>query len=356
MPNSRTRFAIAGVAAAVAVALTGCASTNAGEDPDELRVGLFSSDVTFAAFYAGTGEAGALSEVLERRGIELSIETIPSGSNLVAALAGGSVDIAILPGSSVLGVNAQGGALVPLMNMFDGPSQQVIARSALQRENNTDVAKFDRQRWAFTRVGSISEISARLTAEDAGLVWEDQQRMPLGSGSETQAMLASDRADILSTSPANSAEAVESGTAYLVSNPQADDSLPIAHQLNSVLTASPRFLQRHPDLTQEVVTSIVSELAEISASTSADEVLNDMPAGFKEAVGSTWDRQWEYSQSGFTRATGGFSAEEIEQTVTGAKLVDVVPDSYEPEPGTFDNKYVLEAYGRLGVQTPAGLA
>nr|WP_271213092.1 ABC transporter substrate-binding protein [Rhodococcus wratislaviensis] len=356
MPYSRTRLAVVGAAAVVTTALAGCAGTNSGEDPTELKVGLFSSDITFSAFYAGMGEGGALSEVLERRGIELSVETIPSGSNLVAALAGGSVDIAILPGSSVLGVNAQGGALVPLMNMFDGPSQQVIARSALEPTNNTDVATFDGQRWAFTRVGSISEISARLTAEDAGLAWENQQRMPLGSGSETQAVLTSDRADILSTSPANSAEAVESGTAYLVANPQDDDSLPIAHQLNSILTASPRFAQNHPELTQDIVTAVVSELTEISASTSADDVLNKMPQSFKDAVGTTWNRQWEFSQSGFTRATGGFSAEEVAQTVAGAKLVDVVPADYAPEPTTFDNAYVLKAYDLLGAETPAGLA
>ncbi len=351
----RSTIAAASVACVAAATLTSCSGGSA-EELTDFRVGVFSADVTFGAFYSAIGEGGALSKVLDDAGVELSIETIPSGSNLVAALAGGSVDAAIVPGASVLGVDAQGGDLVPLMNMFDGPSQQVIANSASQAANGDDVRAFDGQRWAFTRLGSISEISARLTAENAGLNWSDQEQLPLGSGSETQAVLESGRADILSTSPVNASQAVASGKAYLISNPQADETLPIADQLNSVFTTSTKFAEQHPDFVQQVVTALVGELSGLATTTSAAEALETMSPAFVDAVGDTWELQWDYSITGFARASGGFSPAEIEQTLTGATLVDVVEDGYEPSGNLFDNKYVLAAYDELGVTVPAALS
>ncbi|MET4538449.1 ABC-type nitrate/sulfonate/bicarbonate transport system substrate-binding protein [Arthrobacter bambusae] len=351
--------AVLGAIAATALVLAGCSSGPSGEakpDPAQLRVGLFSPDVTFSAFYASIGSEGALTKVLKERNIELKIETIPSGSNLVAALASGSVDAAIVPGTSVLGVASQGGQIVPLMNMFDGPSQQVIGNTASKLGGPGDIKVFDKKRWAFTRVGSISEISAKLTAESAGLKWNEQERLPLGSGSETQAVLESGRADVLSTSPNNSATAVASGAAYLVANPQEDESLRIAKQLNAVFASSPSFVSAHPDLTQEIVTALVKELSVLSTAKSASESLAPMTDEFKNAVGKSWDLQWDYSKSGFSRATGGFSKDELEQTVVGAKLVAVVKEDFTPPAELFSNSFVAKAYEKLSLKAPSGIS
>lgn len=354
---TRVLAGIAGLTAAAALAGCGGGSaTSSDGNPTQLRVGVFSADVTFSAFYAAIADDGELTKTLKDKDIELKIETIPSGSNLVAALAGGSVDAAIIPGTAILGVSAQGGKIVPLMNMFDGPSQQIIANKKLESANGTDVAKFDKGRWAFTRVGSISEISAELTAEAAGLTWKEQKRLPLGSGSETQAVLESNRADILSTSPANAAEAVASKTAYLIANPQDDESSPVAEQLNAVFAGSPKFTKDHPELTQDIVTALVSELSGLAKATDAGEVLGEMSPDFTKAVEGSWDLQWDYSKSGFSRATGGFSAGEIDQTVKGAQLVAVVKDDYTPAEGLFDNTFVEKAYADLGLTAPSGLS
>lgn len=361
MKNSATRAATAAVAAlATTLILSSCSdsagSGTDGSSPDTFTVGVFGPDVTFASFYSAIGDNGALAEELDSQGIELKIQTIPSGSNLVAALAGGSVDAAIVPGSAVVGVTAQGGEMVPLMNMFDGPSQQIIARSELQTSHGDDVSTFADARWAFTRVGSISEISAKLEAEAAGLTWDDLKRLPLGSGSETQAMLESDRADILSTSPNNAAEAVVSGEAYLVANPQADESSPIAHQLNAVFAASPEFAEKNPDLTQDVVTALVSALSTLADAETPDDALETMSDDFTAAVGDSWAQQWEYSTTGFSRATGGFSPDEVAQTVEGAAMVAMVDKSYEAPTDLFDNTWVVAAYEELELPVPAGLS
>ncbi|UOY03194.1 hypothetical protein [Blastococcus sp. PRF04-17] len=253
-------------------------------------------------------------------------------------------------------MTAQGGELVPLMNMFDGPSQQIIANTRVEQTNGDDISAFEDGGWAFTRVGSISEITLKSAAEDAGLTWEELERIPLGSGSETQAVLESDRADILSTSPNNAAKAVSSGEAYLVTNPQDDESSPIAKQLNSVLAASPDFVTQYPEFTQDVVTAVVGELSELAAATSPDEVLEGMPAEFVAANADNWDLLWEYSHTGFTRATGGFSQEEIDQTVAGAQLVAVVDSSYAPPAELFDNSRIVAAYEEIGADAPAGLS
>ena len=359
MKKRSTLPAFLGAIAASALVLTGCAGDPAAggsADPEQLRVGLFSPDVTFSAFYASIGTDGALTKVLKDRDIELKIETIPSGSNLVAALASGSVDAAIVPGTSVLGVASQGGQIVPLMNMFDGPSQQVIGNTASKLGGPGDIKVFDKKRWAFTRVGSISEISAKLTAESAGLNWEDQERLPLGSGSETQAVLESGRADVLSTSPNNSATAVASGAAYLVANPQAEESLSIAKQLNAVFASSPKFVNEHPELTQDIVTALVEELSGLATAKSSSESLAPMTDEFKSAVEKSWDLQWEYSKTGFTRATGGFTDKEVEHTVTGAKLVAVVKEDFSLPADLFNNSYVVKAYEKLSLKLPSDLS
>ncbi|MFF2347587.1 ABC transporter substrate-binding protein [Pseudarthrobacter sp. NPDC058119] len=359
MKKRSTLPAFLGAIAASALVLTGCAGGSASEksaDPQQLKVGLFSPDVTFGAFYAAIGPDGELTKVLKDRNVELKIETIPSGSNLVAALASGSVDAAIVPGTSVLGVASQGGQMVPLMNMFDGPSQQIIGNSSSKLGGPGDIKVFDKKRWAFTRVGSISEISAKLTAESAGLSWTNQERLPLGSGSETQAVLESGRADVLSTSPNNAATAVESGAAYLVANPQEDELLPIAKQLNAVFASSPTFTKAHPELTQDIVTALVKELNVLASAKSPADSLAPMSGDFKNAVGKSWDLQWQYSKSGFSRATGGFSQKEVDQTLAGAKLVNVVKEDFNPASGLFDNSYVRKAYDRLSLKTPSDLS
>lgn len=350
----RTTAGLTATGLALTAGLSACSSS--ADAPEELKVGVFAADVTFAPFYAAIGEDGALQQELQKEGIDLQIETIPSGSNLVAALAGGSVDMAIVPGSSVLGVSAQGGELVPLMNMFNGPSQQVIARTALEKTNGDDIAAFADARWAFTRAGSISEISANLTAESGGLKWDDMTQIPLGSGSETQAVLESDRADILSTSPGNSAKAVKSGAAYLVTNPQDDESLPIANQLNSVFAASREFSESNPELAQTIVTALIEETTGLASADSPEEVLKQMPQEFRDSVGQSWDEQWNFSRSGFARATGGFSSDEVEQTLVGAQMVSVVPADWSVPEDLFDNELVVTAYKDLGTPVPDALS
>ena len=70
---------------------------------------------------------------------------------------------------------------------------------------------------------------------------------------------------------------------------------------------SPDFVEQYPEFTQEVVTALVSSLADLKTATDPAVVLQGMPADFQSAVKDSWSKQWELAKSGFTRATGGFS-------------------------------------------------
>jgi ABC-type nitrate/sulfonate/bicarbonate transport system substrate-binding protein len=120
-----------------ALALTGCAGNSAAapddaaaagaiEAPETLRVGVFHPDVSFAAFYAAIGEDGALTQALEDNDVELQIEYIPSGSNLMAALNGGTVDAALVPATALIAVDAQGGDVTALGGIYTGAGVLVI--------------------------------------------------------------------------------------------------------------------------------------------------------------------------------------------------------------------------------------
>lgn len=283
-----------------ALALTGCASSSGAapadgtttEDiaaPDVLRVGVFHPDVSFAAFYAAIGEDGALTQALEENDVELQIEYIPSGSNLMAALNGGTVDAALVPATALIAVDSQGGNVTALAGIYTGAGQMVIGASQYEDSRGDDVTKYDGATWAFTRVGSIGHAVARETAAEAGLDWADQTELPLGSGSEAQAVLETNRADILVTSPVNAARAVQSGVGYLVLNSQEDPDAPLGMALNSILAVNGTFEQDYPEFTQLLTTSVMDGLVKVRETTDADEALDLMPAEFVEAVGDSWD-------------------------------------------------------------------
>ena len=324
--------------------------------PEVLHVGLFGPDVTFSAFYSAAGPDGALTKTLAESGTQLDIQTITSGANLIAALQGGTVDMAVVPGSAAIAVAAKGGAIQPLMGLFDGPSQIVVAQKADEQTKGTDVASFNGERWGFQRVGSISEVTARLTAEKAGLVWADQPQLPLGAGAVTEAALTTDQADIASTTPADAAGVITKGAGYLVTNPQDDETSVVAYQLNSVLAGSPDFVEEYPEFTQQVVTAMVSSLADLKVATDPAVVLTGMPADFQGAVADTWSLQWDLAKSGFARATGGFSEEEVAATNEAAQILGAVEEGYTVPPELFDNKFVVAAYEELKTPAPSGLS
>ncbi len=324
--------------------------------PDVLHVGLFGPDVTFSAFYSAVGPDGALTKTLTDSNVQLDIQTITSGANLIAALQGGTVDMAVVPGSAAVAVAEKGGAIQPLMGLFDGPSQVVVAKKADEQTNGTNVASFNGQRWGFQRVGSISEVTAQLTAEKAGLTWADQPQLPLGAGAVTEAALTTDQADIVSTTPADAAGVITKGTGYLVTNPQDDATSVVANQLNSVLAAAPDFVEQYPEFTQQVVTATVSSLTDLKSATDPAVVLKTMPADFQSAVTDSWSEQWDLAKSGFTRATGGFSEAEVTATSQAAQILGQVAAGYTVPPELFDNKFVIAAYEALKTPAPSGLS
>ncbi|GAA1996909.1 ABC transporter substrate-binding protein [Microbacterium pumilum] len=359
MRNQKAKIGAASIALA-ALALTGCASGAPSSDdggtaaPDTLRVGIFHPDVTFAAFYAATGEDGALTKALEDNGVELQIEYIPSGSNLMAALNGGTLDAALVPATALLAVSSQGGDVAPLAGIYTGAGQMIIGASQYEDTRGEDVDAFDGATWAFTRVGSIGHAVARMTAEEAGLDWADQTELPLGSGSEAQAVLETNRADILVTSPVNAARAVESGVGYLVANSEADEDAPLGMALNTVLAVNGGFEKKYPEFSQVLTTGVLDGLVELKDLTDPEEALALMPPEFVEAVSDSWDLQWEYAHAGIQRAGGVFTETEVEQGVESALLSAAVPEDFKLDETFFDNTYARAAFDALGVEIPEG--
>ena len=345
------------VLAGVAVATTGCGgSTQASSGtPSTVKIGVFGPDVTFSPLYAAAQPDGAIGAALAKDKAKVKLVTITSGAELIAALAGGSVDMAVIPGSAGMAAAAKGAPVVPVMNMFDGPAQAIVAAKKNEASKGKDVAGFDGSTWGYQRVGSVSQLESQLTAEKAGLDWSKQKQVPLGNGNVTAAAFGAGRADIASTTPGDAAAVITGGSGYLVTNPQDDEGDPIANQLASVLAASSSFVKKYPTVTQQVVTAMVSTLHTFASSDSS-AALAATPPDFQQAIGDKWDAEWDLTSSGFKRATGGFSSDELADTIEGAQTLQLLPADYQVKAGLFSNTYVKKAYADLKLSAPAGLS
>lgn len=324
-------------------------ATKGGAAPDHVTIGVFDTSLEFSAALAAGAPKGALNQVAKDFHTSFSYTYIANGNNLISALSGGSVQFAVVPASQVILAADQGLTLVPLMNGYVGPSVMAVAQAKYRSAKGTDVAKFDGLRWSYGRDGSTSQLCARTLVEQSGLNWTKQQRIPYGTSTDPQTLLATDRVDMLVAGGLPIAKALDQGIGYLVDNLQSDPKFPYAQNLFWELTVLPSLLQQYPQLVQAVTDANLTSLRALQSASSPAVALKLLPDNAQKDNGTYWNTLWKLESTGFVRANGTFTQAGINESLSLLQS-SVTLKHASDDIKVFDNKYVVQAYKDLGLK------
>lgn len=356
--KNRKAVWLGAIVGALGLMLSACAPTASGGDaaagpaaPDKVSIGVYGPGLEYAFLYVADGPEGQFRELEKKYGTTIEVVPIPSGSNLVSSLAGGSTQFAVMPGVSTIASAQQGMPIQPLMGAFVGPATFILGAKMYEEERGQDLTAYDGDRWAFSRIGSVGHLVAQEVAASAGMQWSHQQELPLGSGADAQAALSANKAEVLVTGGEPGIKAIQEGLGYLVLNTQADESLAFAKNINSIVNTTPQFAEEYPELVQDVTAAMLDGYVQLRDAGSADASLALLPEDARSQVEGTWDMQWEMSRSGLSRASTGFTPEELEATIQLGQAGDAVAPG-ETDTEIFTNTYVTQAYRDLGLEVP----
>lgn len=320
--------------------------------PESVSIGVYGPGLEYAFVYVADGPDGMFADIEAEYGTTIEVVPIPSGSNLVSSLAGGSTQFAVMPGVSTIASAQQGMPVQPLMGAFVGPATFILGAQKYEQERGQDLTAYDGDRWAFSRIGSVGHLVAQEVAASEGLEWSNQQELPLGSGADAQAALSANKAEVLVTGGEPGIKAIQEGLGYLVMNTQADESLEFAKNINSIVNTTVKFEQEYPDLVQDMTTAMLDGYIKLRDAGSADAALALLPEDARTQVAGTWDMQWEMSRSGLSRASTGFTQEELAATIKLGQAGEAIAAG-DTDTSLFRNDFVSRAYTELGLDEPA---
>jgi sulfonate transport system substrate-binding protein len=309
-----------------------------------------SSNIAFAPHWAAV-ESGALDRALDAHGARMEQQTFSSGPPLIAAVAAGQIDLAIVPTNVALALAAKRRPVMAVFHLSTGGSAMLVGASKFQSSRGTDIAKYDRANWGYSGEGSTTQLVARIVAENAGLAWTNQKGIALGPTSALEPALKAGRAEIASIDPDGAASAIASGTGYLVfnSNVKGSPLFPYALAGTSVI-ARRQFVEQRPEVVAAVVKAELEGLAALKeAAKDPERVRKLLP---KASTEGEWAAKWQLVAPAFEQATGVFSEDVLAQSAALAELGSDEKIPPEVIKDAVTNEFVTKAYRDLDLPTP----
>lgn len=329
-----------------AVALSACGEADTSTDstaaepaPEEVTIGLYSGGALLDMTQLVALESGAIEEKLDAMGAKVGQEEIGAGPDMVAALFGGTVDFAILPGATVLAINAQRDevALKSVLCSFTGGGMVFVGAKHYEDSRAGDLSAFDTSTWGYSKEGSQSQVISTMVAESAGMDWQNQTGVALGSISASVPALQAGKVDILAGDANASALALDEGAGYVVHNTHGESEYFDYWRSCAGVVVTTEFADSHPDVVRAVVEAQHEALEQIkTAGDDPDAVLALLPQNFKAAHEETFAVAWELFSPSFDITDGTFDSERVEHTVEYAKAQGVE----EPDATALDNSYI----------------
>lgn len=172
--------------AVVVLVLAGTTIQTTAQTPQKLKVAIGASGLYFAVHFVAEGGG-----FFKREGLELDTVDLTSGPRQVAAVMGGSVDIAPLGLQLVIQATSRGGSIIALSRGYDIlPMSLVLSNDAIKRVGITDGMSTDEKikrlkglRIGITGPGSGTDDMARTLTGTRGLDPDkDITIQPLGNG------------------------------------------------------------------------------------------------------------------------------------------------------------------------------
>ncbi|MFE7421063.1 ABC transporter substrate-binding protein [Rhodococcus sp. NPDC057529] len=331
-------LALGGILAATLTACSSGGDSAAGAVKVALPGG---PNVSLTPYLAADG-SGAFA----KQGVDVETQEFATGVDALAALSGGSVDIAAVGGLDMIRAGAQNADLVSIFVPLPSSGSAVIAAKGLEAEHGTDIASFADSRWGYAREGTSSTFYLQTVAEKSGVNWNQTERAALGSQAAILAALQADRIDLVTMDATTAAKAVDSGVGYVVLN-MSDPAVTKDYwgpQLGSSFATTQKFIDEHPDRVQGFVTGMIQALKDIQASGSDAQTVYDMfTPDVQKLFGDSWSGQWAIANAPFKNADGLLTDELLNNTVDWAKSVGALPaDLTLPPSERFINNSFVE--------------
>ncbi|WP_030175964.1 MULTISPECIES: ABC transporter substrate-binding protein [Actinomycetes] len=348
---SRLRVGII-AALIVALAVSACGKSDDLPEgalaPKEVKLATVGSYLTiFSAAWAA--ENTSFKEIEEKYGTKLTFQTFGKGADAMTATLGGSVDINTGTSSTdIVEAVLKKQDLVAVDSLFTGPGSVLIGRKDLEASHGTNIKAYDGASWGYTAEGSSAQLHAQKEAEYAGLDWDNQKGIALGSVQAFEPALKSGRTDIAAMDTTSAAIAISNGSGYLVRNMN-DLTLhgPVVGPIPGNLVAIPSaFIEKFPEFTQALVTAFVEGLREVQNAKDANAAYALMPESFKKVHqnDAQFAVEWDLARPAFLGTDGGFNQANIDAI---AKYIDEDPAQVET---AFNDTFVDAAYKEIGVE------
>lgn len=356
MPTRRPRWGIATWLAG-ALLLTGCAAPTSTSQPGEpapetIRISTVGQYLTaFVPLWAATPELASVERTYDTT---IEYTSFGKGPDALTAVLGGSAEICNCLFPTSLRAAAQGQSLTYTANIFLGPGTVLVAASRHEAERGTDLARFDGASFGYSSEGGGDQRSLAAAVEHAGLAWDQQRGIAVGSIAGYLPALESGRVDLAMMDATSAAQAVRDGVGYVVLNTNDHDSFaPIGGSVPGAgLLFSDSFRDEHPEIAQDIVAAVVSGLNRVRDEQDADTVYDLLPPDFHAANPDreAFRAQWALTRPSFEAADGSIG----EATLRDATARTLPAGEQGPTTldGFVDNAAVDQAYEDLGLTRP----
>jgi NitT/TauT family transport system substrate-binding protein len=335
----------------LSIVLAACGSTSSAKSQSADRtisIGIpGGAGISQTPYLVAEGTGG-----FTKRGITVNEQNFATGSDALAALLGGSVDVSVIGGLDLLRSAEKKTGVVAFFSPFLSAAGAVIGAKKYQTQHGTDLKSYAHSQWGYAKEGTNAMLYLKTAAQASGLQWDSLNHAALGSQPAMLAAMKAGRVDIVSMDATTAATAIQEGIGYLVlntSDPRQTANL-WGRQAGAVFATTTGFAKDHPQLLQDLVTALVEGMLRVQDSNEDPAaVYKALPADKQAAYKSSWTGQWAILSPSFAGDDGSLPDGVLQATIdwatrSGAMTVSALPDTSV----YVDNSYVARAYAALG--------
>jgi NitT/TauT family transport system substrate-binding protein len=321
--SSATTAAAATSTTAVAAPSTATAttatpsSTAPAAHPDKVTIADIVPTAPFAARYAAMG-MGAFDDVEKQFDLDIEFVEFGNGTDTLNAMLGGSADMASSAATGFIKAQGAGKDVTTVFAPFIGGGSMLIGAKKYEADRGTDLKKYDGATFGYTREGSSSQLYTAQAVTSVGLDWAKQGHVAFGQVSAAIPLLEAGRADVVTTDPSTSAQAMNSGVGYLIlnTNDKATAEPLIGLQLGSLYGFNKSFVTKYPEVTQALTDAFMKGLAAVKkAGNDPAAVLALFPKDIQDKLRDGWDQAWPLTAPGVLASDGSTPDKALQDTV-----------------------------------------
>jgi ABC-type nitrate/sulfonate/bicarbonate transport system substrate-binding protein len=333
---------------------TQAATKATGPAPKTLRLATTAS-ITSLPLLVMEGN-GALDKIGNDFNTNITLDTSLGSGDITTAFAAGQFDIMFQGIQHAPTLLAKGQDAVELMSIAAGGGVYIVG-SSKHKDRGTDLRNWTGSTFGDSGVGSQTELWLDALMQGGGV--SKYKKTPLTLDALYPTMLAG-RIDGYAADAGTAAPAIVNKTGYVI----ADSNSPAAAKLfgdlapTVSLVTTHKFTRAYPELTQALVTGLLSELKTLSKpDMTAEKVRAQLSADnpYKKDA-KNFGAIWDLLIPAFRNETGVYTKKRNEAVVRLLRESKVIKADQTPPASMTDNSFVLKAYDALKLTPPPGVS